>query len=145
MKLFTKIEKEKLLDDDIIKLEWLKNNSRQRTEHAIYKNGKFISIRTNKNINLDKDKNIKIKYFLHNYKFISKKDEWYVEGTEVYPDDEDYSKIVGDGSWTLFQGLTEKSSNHYYGWDGETCLFSEFIITKRNQRYRKLLKIIKNK
>lgn len=70
-------------------------------------------------------------------KFISKKDEWFVEGSEA--------KLIGSSSyseyekgdkfnkgWSLFEGLTMETYKGYTGElpreDGETCSFNEFYI-----------------
>jgi hypothetical protein len=66
---------------------------------------------------------------------------WYIEGTECFPDGENYNdnEIFPNGD-ALFQGLTD------IGWDGETCSFDEFEITERkNQtRHRKLNRLLKD-
>lgn len=160
--LFTKINKENLLDDDCVKLEYVtmiksiakSSFGRQeehidKIEHAIYREGNFYSVIDNIEINTDIEyPHIRIDYYLHNYKFISKEDSWYIEGTEVYPDIENYGSNQ-DGA-SIFQGLTYKENfNEMEGtgpvWDGETCPFDEFIITVRiNQiRNRKLNRILK--
>ncbi|MCK9415960.1 hypothetical protein M0Q97_04800 [Candidatus Dojkabacteria bacterium] len=70
-------------------------------------------------------------------KFISKKDEWFVEGTEaiiqdnvIYPEyenDDKFNSVMG-----LFGGLTMETCQGYDGElpreDGETCPFDEFFI-----------------
>jgi hypothetical protein len=70
-------------------------------------------------------------------KFISKPDEWFVEGTEctiednvIYPEykqDDKFNEVCG-----LFSGLTYEIYEGYTGElpreDGETCPFSEFFI-----------------
>lgn len=70
-------------------------------------------------------------------KFISKPNEWFVEGTEAvlvdditYPEYEDGDKFnVACG---LFGGITMETCQGYVGElprdDGETCLFNEFFI-----------------
>jgi hypothetical protein len=70
-------------------------------------------------------------------KFISKPDEWFVEGTEaVLEDGYSYSEYkqgdkFNDG-WSLFNGLTNETYNGFTGElpreDGETCAFDEFLI-----------------
>jgi len=70
-------------------------------------------------------------------KFISKPDEWFVEGTEPKCSDacsySDYKQ--GDkfnSGWSLFEGYTNETYIGYTGElprpDGETCPFSEFFI-----------------
>lgn len=159
MKLFTPITREQLLNEDVVKIDYIKQRKSQakskygqieeyseKTEHAIYRNGKFYSVIDEEELILGElvKQPIRIDICLHNYKFISKEDEWYIEGTEAYPDT-DY-----DEDWSLFQGLTYKENfNEMEGtgpcWDGETCQFNEFIITERiNQtRHRKLLRLLK--
>jgi len=70
-------------------------------------------------------------------KFISKPDEWFVEGTEcviednvIYPEykqDDKFNAVCG-----LFNGLTMETYKGYSGElprpDGETCPFDEFLI-----------------
>ena len=70
-------------------------------------------------------------------KFISKPDEWFVEGTEctiennvIYPEykqGDKFNEVCG-----LFGGLTMETCKGYTGElpreDGETCPFSEFFI-----------------
>ena len=70
-------------------------------------------------------------------KFISKPDEWFVEGTEctiednvIYPEykqGDKFNEVCG-----LFNGLTMETYQEYTGElpreDGETCPFSEFFI-----------------
>ena len=157
MKLFTEISKEDIIDGDCIKIEIIctkmstkgGGSQSERVEHAYYKDGEFLSVIDNQPIDVSK---YIVKYFLHNYKFVSLADEWYIEGTEVYPDAEnwgDKSDNWKQDGWTLFQGLTYKDNfNEMEGtgpvWDGETCPFEEFNITERiNQtRARKLKRII---
>ena len=70
-------------------------------------------------------------------KFISKQDEWFVEGTEaiiedcvIYPEYENGDKF--NSVCGLFNGLTMETYHGYNGElpreDGETCLFDEFFI-----------------
>jgi len=70
-------------------------------------------------------------------KFISKPDEWFVEGTEVkcseagsYSDYKDGYKF-NDG-WSLFEGYTNETYKGFVGElprpDGEICPFNEFYI-----------------
>lgn len=70
-------------------------------------------------------------------RFISKPNEWFVEGTEailditcIYPDYEINNKF-NDVSG-LFNGLTNETYTGYNGilprLDGETCPFDEFLI-----------------
>lgn len=70
-------------------------------------------------------------------KFISKPDEWFVEGTEALCSDAgNYSEYAeGDkfnDGWSLFEGLTNETFADYNGelprYDGETCPFDEFFI-----------------
>jgi hypothetical protein len=70
-------------------------------------------------------------------KFISKPDEWFVEGIEVEcPDACSYNEYKsGDkfnSGWSLFQGYTNETYIGYNGEfprpDGETCPFDEFYI-----------------
>ena len=70
-------------------------------------------------------------------KFISKPNEWFVEGTECtvednvifpeYKQGDKFNKVSG-----LFNGLTLETYQGYTGElprkDGETCLFNEFFI-----------------
>jgi hypothetical protein len=70
-------------------------------------------------------------------KFISKPEEWFVEGTEALNEDgisyTDYKEgdKFNDG-WSLFNGLTNETFVGYEGelprQDGETCPFDEFLI-----------------
>lgn len=70
-------------------------------------------------------------------KFISKPDEWFVEGTEctiednvIYPEYKQGNKF--NDVCGLFGGLTMETCKGYFGElpreDGETCQFSEFFI-----------------
>jgi hypothetical protein len=70
-------------------------------------------------------------------KFISKPDEWFVEGTEctieddvIYPEYKQGDKF--NGVCGLFGGLTMETYQGYTGElpreDGETCPFDEFFI-----------------
>jgi len=70
-------------------------------------------------------------------KFISKPDEWFVEGTQcviednvIYPEYEQGDKF--NNVCGLFNGLTMQSYQGYTGTlpreDGETCEFDEFFI-----------------
>jgi hypothetical protein len=167
MKLFTLIPKNQLLNGDVVKIDFINTRKSiskfnygqivefsERTEHAIYKNGKFYSVIDNNELILENlvkfssDCCKKIEYYLHNYKFIAHEETWYISGTEVYPDIENYGSEE-DGC-SLFQGLTYKENfNEMEGtgpcWDGETCSFDEFIITERinQKRHRKLLRLLK--
>ena len=172
MKLFTKIDKEDLLDGDCVKIEFMferksmakTNYSRielysEKTSHAFYVNGELLSIEDKQPIKLEKvlrinnvEEHAKIEFHLQNYKFISKPDEWYVEDSECYPCDEDYGNMKGlphknwrEDAWTLFHGLTNEKLGDISlpRWDGETCQFDEFIITERfNQTRQRKLKRI---
>jgi len=156
MKLFTRIRKDECIEDDVVKIHFIKilsNGAKtENIEHAICKNGKFLSVIDNEEI-IFNDEWKTIDYYLHNYRFIAKEDTWYIEGTEVYPDHENWDadlngwKLKG---WTLFQGLTYKENfNEMEGtgpcWDGETCQFDEFeIVERKNQtRKRKLIRLLK--
>ena len=70
-------------------------------------------------------------------KFISKPDQWFVEGTEatiedniIFPDYKDGDKFNNVSG--LFNGMTNESYHGYTGElpreDGETCPFDEFLI-----------------
>jgi len=174
IKLFTKINKEDLLDGDVVKIEFMfkrksmaKSNYgkiekySESTEHAIYQDGKLISVSDGRELTLlEKEIYIdgvrqksEIEYYLHNYKFVSKEDEWYIEGTEAYPDfdEQDHTENWKEDSATLFQGFTYENNSDVQlkskRWDGEYCLFREFEITERyNQtRQRKLNRIINDR
>jgi len=145
-KLFTKIQKEQLLDGDCVKITRVPY---AKIDHAYYRDGKFLSVIDNQEIDT---KEYSLEIELHNYKFIAKEDTWYMEGTEAYPDGENYGS---ENDWmvngaAIFQGLTYKENfNEMEGtgpaWDGETCSFDEFEITERiNQtRQRKLNRLLK--
>ncbi len=70
-------------------------------------------------------------------KFISKPDEWFVEGTEAVIEDEVIYPEYKEGSkfnsvCGLFNGYTNETYKGYEGelprLDGETCPFNEFLI-----------------
>jgi hypothetical protein len=151
--IFTRIYNTKdLLDGDCVRIDymWKKQTGKSKdyelstnyTDHAIYENGEFISVIDNKPLK-PRYGHEKIHIYLHNYLFVSKKDEWYDEGTVAYPDIDNYGsnnqKDWKENGAALFQGIREKH------WDGETCSFDEFEITERvNQtRARKLLRLLK--
>jgi len=172
--LFTKINKEDLLDGDVVKIEFIFNRKSEsksifgkiekyseKTEHAVFQNGELLSVIDNQPVILEKtlypggiEQHAELEFYLHNYMFVSKEDEWYIEGTEAYPDGENYGseKDWKENGCALFQGLTYKENfNEMEGtgpcWDGETCSFSEFEITERfNQtRHRKLNRILNDR
>lgn len=70
-------------------------------------------------------------------KFISKADEWFIEGTEVtlvdkYGYNQYNIKDRFKNNWSLFKGLTNETFVGYNGElpreDSETCPFTEFLI-----------------
>lgn len=67
-------------------------------------------------------------------KFVSKKDEWFIEGCECENEDKcSYSEYKeGDKfnkGWSLFRGMTlEGVDDNIPAEDGETCPFDEFLI-----------------
>jgi hypothetical protein len=75
------------------------------------------------------------------FKFISKKDEWFIEGSEVTCEgdftDWNYDKLIEDG-WGMFRGLTNEIYKGYDGplprLDGDTSSFSEFEIYWKETR-----------
>lgn len=81
--------------------------------------------------------NEKYQEIIKKCKFISKPDEWFVEGTEAkcsetgsYSNYKDGDKF-NDG-WSLFEGYTNETYIGFVGelprLDGETCTFDEFYI-----------------
>jgi len=86
-----------------------------------------------------KSENIHEKYLeiIKKCRFISKPDEWFVEGTECVIDDDviypNYTKgCKFNAVCGLFNGLTMETYRGYSGelprQDGETCPFNEFYI-----------------
>lgn len=74
-------------------------------------------------------------------KFISKPNEWFIEGTEPNCVDKcSYSEYKLDDKfndgWGLFEGKTNEVYKGYTGGlprlDGETCPFDEFLIYDKN-------------
>jgi len=70
-------------------------------------------------------------------KFISKPNEWFIEGTEAKCSDAgSYSEYIENDvfniGWSLFEGYTNNGFKGYTGElpreDGETCPFDEFFI-----------------
>lgn len=68
-------------------------------------------------------------------KFVSKADEWFIEGTICkceydFGSPKETDKIIDN--WGLFYGLTNETYSGYIGElpreDGETCSFEEFNI-----------------
>ncbi len=161
--LFTEIEEKDILDGDCVKIDFQKERKSiakstygqlkwisEKIEHAYVKGGKFISVINNDQLSINVP-DYRVKIFLHKYKFISLPDCWYIEGTECFPDIQNYGSH--DEDWktngaSLFQGLTDmKNFNYSKGdskgdtaWDGESCSFDEFEITERKSqtRHRKL-------
>lgn len=83
--------------------------------------------------------NLNVEYsdIIKNCKFISKSNEWFLEGTEVKcVDGYSYSSYKeGDkfnAGWSLFEGYTNEAFEGFHGelprLDGETCAFDEFYI-----------------
>jgi len=161
--LFTEIEEKDILDGDCVKIDFQKERKSitkstygelvwmsEKIEHAYVKDGKFISVINNDQLSINVP-DYRVKIFLHKYKFISLPDCWYIEGTECFPDIQNYGSH--DEDWktngaSLFQGLTKEHAHNraVKSWDGETCSFDEFEITERKSqtRHRKLNRLLKD-
>jgi hypothetical protein len=77
---------------------------------------------------------------LRKCKFVSKGNEWFIEGTEAKLVDESYQEFkISDkfkNGWGLFQGKTNETFKGYSGelprMDEKTCSFDEFYIYDEN-------------
>ena len=100
--LFTEIEEKDILDGDCVKIDFQKERKSitkstygelvwmsEKIEHAYVKDGKFISVINNDQLSINVP-DYRVKIFLHKYKFISLPDCWYIEGTECFPDIQNY-------------------------------------------------------
>lgn len=121
-----------------VKIENLKNHDivylwyegRSSYDHFIIINGKWFNIFEDRFIDYFKpDNNYSYKIYKQNYRFITKPNEWFDQGTEAYlesyPDGNENT-----GFSAVFRGWITDPKTGNFGEDGESCSLDEFIITE---------------
>lgn len=121
-----------------IKIQDLKNNDiiylwydgKGSYEHFIIINNKWFNIFEDRFIDYFKpETKYSYKIYKQNYRFITKPNEWFDQGTEAYlesyPDGNDKS-----GYSALFRGWITNEKTGNFGEDGESCNLDEFDITE---------------
>jgi hypothetical protein len=121
------IKIEDLKNNDII---YLKYDGKGSYEHFVIINNKWFSIFEDRFIDYFKpDKKYPYKIYKQNYRFITKPEEWFDQGTEAYL--ESYPEgNEKDGFWAFFRGWITDQASGQFGEDGESCLLDEFDITE---------------
>lgn len=121
-----------------IKIEDIKNkdiiylwyDGKSSYEHFIIINNKWFSIFEDRFIDYFKpDKKYPCKIYKQNYRFITKPEEWFDQGTEAYlesyPDGNDEI-----GYSAVFRGWITDIETGNFSEDGELCSLDEFDITE---------------
>lgn len=132
MKTFTKpfweeIEFKNVKDKDIIYLYY---ENKLSFDHFIIINKKWFNIFEDKFIDYFKpDDKLSYKLYKQNYRFITKPNEWFDQGTEAYLE----SNPEGNektGYFALFRGWVTDEKTGNFRDDGESCSLDEFEITE---------------
>lgn len=121
------IELNKVKNKDIIYISY---NGKSSYDHFVIINNKWFNIFEDRFIDYFKpDKNYSYKIYKQNYRFISKPDGWFVEGTEAFLESNPYGSKE-NGYIAYFRGLYKDEVTGNIGEDGESCPFDEFDITE---------------
>lgn len=121
------IKYEDVKNNDIIYLSYDKKSS---YDHFIIINKKWFNIFEDRFIDYFKpDNKYSYKIYRQNYRFITKPNEWFDQGTEAYlesyPDGDEKN-----GYSAIFRGWVTNKKTGEFGEDGEGCSLDEFDITE---------------
>ena len=121
-----------------VKVNELKNNDiiylwydgKGSYEHFIIINNKWFNIFEDRFIDYFKpDNQYQHKIYRQNYRFITKPNEWFDQGTEAYLESYPDGNIK-TGYYAFFRGWLTDENTGNFGEDGESCTLDEFDITE---------------
>lgn len=119
------IKAQELKDGDAIYIDYVGTPS---YDHYRIINGKWFNIFEDRFIDYFKpEEKISYRIFRQNYKFISKPNQWFEEGTEVFLESEPWGSNES-GYSAVFRGWHKDEMKGKISEDGETCPFEEFEI-----------------
>ena len=97
-------------------------------DHYKIINGKWFNIFRDKFDDYFKpDSNVPHKLYRQNYRFVSKPEEWFRDGTEAFLESDPWGDEES-GYCACFRGWFEDDKTGNIGEDGEICPFEEFDI-----------------
>jgi hypothetical protein len=97
-------------------------------DHYRIINGKWFNIFLDKFEDYFKpDDRVPHKLYKQNYKFVSKAEEWFMEGTEAFLESDPWGNDK-EGYCACFRGMYRDEKTGAVGEDGEICPFEEFEI-----------------